>query len=93
MKRIWKSDKQYCAWTKSRTLDLGKKVLVEVEKPERIVLTEKDLHFYPTQEQLKTIEFVAPKNVYDKLFKAYYNVREVSKKGKVLDSKNVLKCL
>ena len=68
MKRVWKSNIQECLWSPTGTIDVGQKVNIEVEEIKRIVLTENDLHFFPTQEQLKTIEFVAPKEIYDKLF-------------------------
>ena len=77
----------------AKIIDEGQTVNIEVEEVKRIVLTENDLHFYQTQEQLKTIEFVAPKEVYDKLFHPYYNLREVTKSGKLKDSKLMLKCL
>lgn len=93
MKRVWKSNIQECLWSPTGTIDVGQKVNVDVEEIKRIVLTENDLHFFPTQEQLKAIEFVAPKEVYDKLFHPYYNLREITKSEKVKDSKLMLKCL
>ncbi len=77
MKRVWKSNIQECLWSPTGTIDVGQKVNIEVEEIKRIVLTENDLHFFPTQEQLKNIEFVAPKEVYNKLFHPYYNLREI----------------
>ena len=93
MKRVWKSNIQPCLWSPTGTIDVGQKVNIEVEEVKRVVLRANDLHFYPTQEQLKTIEFVAPKEVYDKLFHPYYNLREITKSGKVKDTKLMLKCL
>jgi hypothetical protein len=93
MKRVWKSNIQTCPWSPTGTIDVGQKVNIEVEEVKRVILTENDLHFYPTQEQLKTIKFVAPKEVYDKLFHSYYNLREITKSGKVKESKLMLRCL
>lgn len=93
MKRVWKSNIQECLWSPTGTIDVGQKVNVDVEEVKRVVLTENNLHFSPTQEQLKNIEYVAPKEVYDKLFHPYYHLREITKSGKVKESTLMLKCL
>lgn len=61
MKRVWKSNIQPCPWSPTGTIDVGQKVNIEVEEVKRVVLTENDLHFYPTQEQLKLLNLLLQK--------------------------------
>lgn len=79
----WESNPTDLQWA---TVDLGKKTLVNETTDNEILLTENDLHFMPTQEQLKELVFYAPSEVYRKLFHPYYHLRTVDKKGKVTDT-------
>lgn len=78
---IWKSNPKQVGTT---VVDIGQKVPVYKEGISKIVmLTENDLHYMPTQEDLENLIFCATKDVMDKLYKPFYMVRKVDKKGKV----------
>lgn len=86
--RKWQSNIVDCAWLKSGKLDNGQKTLVHLsdQSDKDILLTENDLHFMPTQEMLKEYTFFATADVYNKLFKPYFEVRKL-KKDKVVETK------
>lgn len=78
---VWKSNLKQVGAT---VVDIGQKVPVYREGISNIVmLTENDLHYMPTQEDLKNLIFGATKDVMNKLYKPFYMVRKVDKKGKV----------
>lgn len=78
---IWKSNPKQVGAT---VVDIGQKVPVYKEGISNIVmLTENDLHYMPTQSDLENLIFGATKDVMDKLYKPFYMLRKVDKKGKV----------
>lgn len=83
--RKWQSNMVDCVWLKSGKLDNGQKTLVHLsdQSDKYVLLTENDLHFMPTQEMLKEYTFYAKPNVYEKLFKPYFELRKL-KKDKVV---------
>lgn len=86
--RKWQSNMVDCVWLKSGKLDNGQKTLVHLsdQSDKYVLLTENDLHFMPTQEMLKEYIFYAKPEVYEKLFKPYFEVRKL-KKDKVVKTK------
>lgn len=89
----WQENLQECLWLNEKVIDNGQRVLEQVNFDTDILLTEDDLSFMPTQEDLKTYTYWARKEVYDKLWKPYYELRNANKKGKVTVGENVLKLL
>lgn len=78
---VWKSNLKQVEAT---VVDIGQKVPVYREGISNIVLlTENDLHYMPTQKELQELIFCAEKEVMDKIYKPFYMVRTVDKKGKV----------
>jgi len=78
--RYWEEKLEDVAWVPGGVLDCGKKTSRTPELTDTDVLvTMDDLHFYPTQEMLKTYTFYAEQDVFDKLFKPYYHVRQLKK--------------
>lgn len=86
----WKSDLKDMPWHPNRKLDIGHKEFVKTNHDTDILLTEEDLHFYPTQKDLDTYTYFAPTEVYNKLFKPLYMKRTVNK-DKVISSELMLK--
>lgn len=83
--RKWVSDKQYCDWTPTRELDNGQKTSFYPKEFEDkdILLTDKDIHFHPSQKQLEEFTYYAPTELYNKLFKPLFYKHQM-KKDKVL---------
>lgn len=92
--RKWQSNLVNCVWLKSGKLDNGQKTLVHLsdQSDKRILLTENDLYFMPTQEMLKEYTFYAKPDVYKKLFKPYFEIRK-AKKDKVIKTELNLRIL
>lgn len=91
--RYWEEKMEDVPWAPGGVLDCGKKTSRTPELTDTDVLvTMDDLHFYPTQEMLKTYTFYAEQDVFDKLFKPYYHVRQL-KKEKVVGTELNLQVL
>lgn len=77
-----------------KSLKLKQWITKPLDYPDKdILLTEDDLSFMPTQDNLKTFTYWATKDVHDKLFKSLYDLREVSPSGKIVKTTNVLNLL
>lgn len=84
-KTAWVSSVIPCTWTKSRTIDTGMKMIIETDNEKDIFLTEEDLHFYPSQSQLRNYNYYTNKEIAKKLFLQKYELREVDKSGKIIN--------
>lgn len=76
---------------RGKPLDLYQKQLVIVEDHPDVYLTENDLNYMPTQEDLKTYNFYVEPELYGRFFHPYYCVRTVDKNGRVVGSELMLK--
>lgn len=77
-------------WTPQKTVSHRGQDLVlhrwkqeTLEKDTNVLLTEDDLHYFPSQKELKENNYYAHKDVYDKLYKPLFNIQEVDKVGRV----------
>lgn len=82
-KTVWVSNMVETPWTSTSYVDNGCKVTRVVFDDPDVLLTLEDLNYYPTQDELLKYNFFAEENVFNKLYKPYYEYRHVSKKGKV----------
>lgn len=86
-------DFKECSWHPDGVLNMGQRKVTNHNTTQDILLTMDDLSFYPNQNDLRQFVYYAPQAVYDKFYKPFYTLMDISKSGKVEGTTLVLRLL